>query len=179
MHCLHYYHYSSRLVAASILRNHQLIMARAQKGQKAQKAGKSNNLSRKSANALGYAKRRSLKTQSTSKNISDVYEYQQEKTRRSKVKLQLSRDERMEFGAGEDGSGSEEDDDDLARATDRRPRLIGEAEDDEMIDEEDDEEIDSDAAFEEDDEERFAGFTFASDVSLSSNLTLRHELIVT
>ena len=139
-------------------------MARAQKNQKAQTLAKSRSPSRKSANALGYAKRRSLKSQVTSTNVSDVYEYQPEKTRRAKVKLQLSRDERMEFGAEESGSG--EDDGALAKATDRRPRLLGENDDEEnVIDEEDDEEIDSDAAFEESDEERFAGFSFASNVS--------------
>lgn len=140
-------------------------MARAQKAQKSQKFAKSHGPSRKSANALGYAKRRSLKPQATS-SISDVYEYQQEKVRRAKVKLQLSKDERMEFGA--EGSGSEDGDDDaLRRARDRRPRLVGEEDDDDnVIDEDDDEEIDSDAAFEESDEERFAGFSFASDVRI-------------
>ncbi|KAG6813718.1 hypothetical protein H0H92_008126 [Tricholoma furcatifolium] len=110
------------------------------------KPGKPKPSTRK-ANAVGYAKRQSKKAKILGSG--DVYEYAPEATRRSKVALDLDRDEAAEY-AGLDG-------DDEARQ-ELRARLIGENGDDEMIDSEDDEEIDSDAAFEESDEERFAGF---------------------
>ncbi|KAI0323017.1 Utp14 protein-domain-containing protein [Amylostereum chailletii] len=104
------------------------------------------------ANAAGYAKRHSRKAKDT-EDISEVYEFQQQRVRRDKVTLTLDREEAAEFGVGSD----DEIDRDALRA-----RLIGENVDDEQIDEDDDEELDSDAAFEESDEERFAGFSFAS-----------------
>lgn len=106
------------------------------------------------ANAAGYAKRQSRKEKLIDE--SDVYEYKQEKVRRSKVTLELERDEAMEFG------GEDEDDEDEPRA-----RLIGADVDGEMIDSGDDEEIDSDAAFEESDKDRFAGFNFTTKVRIS------------
>lgn len=75
---------------------------------------------------------------------SDVYEYIPEHTKRSKVALQLDRDEAIDAGSDNDQP--------------LRARLIGENGDDEKIDSDDDEEIDSDAAFEESDDEQFAGF---------------------
>ena len=48
----------------------------------------------------------------------------------------------------------------------RRPRLIGEGEEDERIGSDEDEEIDSDEAFEESDEERFAEFEFKKKVRI-------------
>lgn len=117
-------------------------------------AGPSNasRASKIKANAeAGFAKRQSAKDKRHRDNgIEDVYEYVEEKTRRSKVKLDLDRDEAMEFGdidAMDDGQREA-----------LRARLIGENEDDERVDSEDDEEVDSDAAFEESDEERFAEF---------------------
>ncbi|KAK0498773.1 Utp14-domain-containing protein [Armillaria luteobubalina] len=83
-------------------------------------------------NAAGYAKRQARKEKETAPS-EDVYEYAPDAVRRSKVTLDLDRDEDFEQ---------------------LRARLIGENEDDEMIDSEDDEDIDSDAAFEESDEDR-------------------------
>ncbi|KAG5724388.1 hypothetical protein E4T56_gene16087 [Termitomyces sp. T112] len=102
------------------------------------------------ANAAGYAQRHSKKAKALKGLGSDVYEYAPEATRRSKVALDLDRDEAAEYGVGLDGDNEAREE--------LRARLIGENEDAEMIDSADDEEIDSDAAFEESDEERFAGF---------------------
>ncbi|KAG6919847.1 hypothetical protein DXG01_015552 [Tephrocybe rancida] len=107
------------------------------------------------ANAAGYAKRHSKKAKTLNGLSSDVYEYAPEPTRRSKVALDLDREEAAEYGVGLDGDNEAREE--------LRARLIGENGDDEMIDSEDDEEIDSDAAFEESDEERFAGFFSAKD----------------
>ena len=111
--------------------------------------GKSSFLNRKANAEAGYAKRKDKKKQQG--DVQDVYEYLPEKTRRSKVQLDLSRSEAQEFGGNLD-----EFDDSQREAL--RARLIGENDDDEKVDSEDDEELDSDAAFEESDEERFAGF---------------------
>lgn len=120
------------------------------------------NDSRKAYNAAGYNKRKAAKAKSAG-GLEDVYEYQQERVRRSKVKLQLERDEEM-------GGNRSDDDDDMEGKSELKPRLVGEHDDD-VIGEEEDEEIDSDAAFEESDEERFAGFSFASSkVSIHSLL---------
>ncbi|KAI9060478.1 Utp14-domain-containing protein, partial [Trametes sanguinea] len=125
------------------------------------KAAKSSRPSGKAANALGYAKRQTLKSKALSPgDIGDVYEYQQEKVRRAKVKLQLEKDEIL--GAGGAESGSEDDEErGSKRKRDMKPRLVGENDDDDGIGEDEDEEIDSDEAFEESDEERFAGFSFS------------------
>jgi U3 small nucleolar RNA-associated protein 14 len=103
------------------------------------------------ANAAGYAKRHSRKAKSLNE-VSNVYEYQPEKVRRSKVTMELDRDEAAEFGFG----GEEEDD--VEERDQLKARLVGENGEDEKIDSGDDEEIDSDGAFEESDEEAFAGF---------------------
>ena len=100
--------------------------------------------SRSQANIAGYEKRLARKAKSTP--TTDLYEHIPEKTRRSKVALDLGRDEEFEF-PNDDGEPEE-----------LKARLIGENEDDEEIASDDDEEIDSDAAFEETDEEQFAGF---------------------
>ncbi|KAG5651215.1 hypothetical protein H0H81_009463 [Sphagnurus paluster] len=100
------------------------------------------------ANAAGYAKRHSKKAK-TLGSVSDVYEYAPEATRRSKVRLELDREEAAEYGVGMDGYNESREE--------MRARLIGENGDEE-IDSGDDEEIESDDAFEESDEERFAGF---------------------
>ncbi|KAK0223862.1 Utp14-domain-containing protein [Armillaria fumosa] len=97
-------------------------------------------------NAAGYARRQARKEKETAPS-EDVYEYAPDAVRRSKVTLDLDRDE--DFGGIPDGDDERQQ---------LRARLIGENEDDEMIDSEDDEDIDSDAAFEESDEDRFAGF---------------------
>lgn len=118
------------------------------------------------ANALGYAKRQSRKAKNHT-SISDVYEYESGKNRRSNVRLELDRDEEREYGIGPDGEIGADIDKEALRA-----RLIGEAEDNEVIPSDDDEDIDSDAAFEESDEERFAGF-FSVRVRVLSDLFMR------
>ncbi|KAF8079316.1 Utp14-domain-containing protein [Lyophyllum atratum] len=104
------------------------------------------------ANAAGYAKRHSKKAKTLNGSAADVYEYAPESTRRSKVTLDLDREEAAEYGVGMDGDNEDQPGEEL------HARLIGERGENEMIDSGDDEEIDSDAAFEESDEERFAGF---------------------
>lgn len=104
------------------------------------------------ANAIGFNKRKSRKAQSA---ISDVYEFQQEKVRRSNVPLSLGRDE-----VGRKDLSDEEHEGDALKGA----RLIGELKDDEMIDSDDDEDIDSDAAFGDSDEETFAGYGFKRQV---------------
>lgn len=111
--------------------------------------------SARKANATGYAKRHALKAKGGA--LSDVYEHQQQRVRRDKVKLDLDREEEADRGfAGSDDDGFDRDA--------LRARLIGENVDDEMIDSEDDEELDSDAAFESGDEEQYAGFSFGKKV---------------
>lgn len=105
--------------------------------------------SQASSNIAGYEKRQARKAKS--KPITDLYEYVPEKSHRSKVALDLGRDEEFEFRDGEDDN----DDEERERL---RAKLIGENEDDEKIASDDDEELDSDAAFEESDEERFEEF---------------------
>lgn len=113
--------------------------------------------SKKASNASGYAKRKSLKSKALS-NPSDVYEYHSEKVRRSKVKLQLEKDEILGVGGGDDESDAEGG---VSGHGKSRPRLVGENDDDDGIASDEDEELDSDAAFDESDEERFAGFDFS------------------
>ncbi|EPQ61400.1 hypothetical protein GLOTRDRAFT_82774 [Gloeophyllum trabeum ATCC 11539] len=132
------------------------------------KAGSPKTLpSSRKANAAGYSKRKSAKgkAKAFAGGVTDVYEYEQERSRRSKVSLTLDKDEAAEYGVNEDGEYEGENPGGSRMSMSeymKRPRLVGENEDDEGIDPEDDEEIDSDEAFEESDEERFAGFTFAS-----------------
>ncbi|KAI0347583.1 Utp14-domain-containing protein [Trametopsis cervina] len=117
--------------------------------------------SRKNFNAVGYAKRKSLKSKTLSESPADVYEYHTGKVRRSKIKLELGRDEVAGAGRGLGGDGSEDEGEDAVRRARMQPRLVGENDDEDTIEDEEDEEIDSDAAFEESDEERFAGFSFS------------------
>ncbi|KAI0640105.1 Utp14 protein-domain-containing protein [Trametes polyzona] len=132
------------------------------KGRGSGKATKPVRPARKAANALGYAKRQSLKSKALSGgDLGDVYEYQQEKVRRAKVKLQLEKDEMLGAGGAQSGSEDEEEGTSGRRRDTTRPRLVGENDDDDVIGEDEDEEIDSDEAFEESDEERFAGFSFS------------------
>ncbi|KAH6911086.1 Utp14-domain-containing protein [Coprinopsis sp. MPI-PUGE-AT-0042] len=102
--------------------------------------GKGNQSALKSkANAAsGYARRQSAKDKKRSQNIGDVYEYEQDAApRRSKVRLELDRDEEQEFGGLDDMDDAQRDN--------LRARLIGEGnDDDERVASEDDEEIDSD-----------------------------------
>ncbi|KAF9265920.1 Utp14-domain-containing protein [Marasmius fiardii PR-910] len=105
------------------------------------------NVSKKQFNAAGYAKRQSRKAAKAAiRTEDDIYEYAPEKARRSKIALDLDRDEEAGFGNG--------DDEDMEGSR-MKPRLLEEGD---KVDTDDDEEIDSDAAFEESDEERFAGF---------------------
>ncbi|KAK7049701.1 hypothetical protein VNI00_005732 [Paramarasmius palmivorus] len=116
----------------------------------------------KQFNANGYAKRQSRKAGKTANRLdSDIYEYAPEKTRRSKVALELDREEEAGFG------GEDDDMEDMRL----RARLIG---DDEKLPSDDDEEIDSDEAFEESDEERFAGF-FSSKKKAKSKLSQKKK----
>ncbi|KAM5539977.1 hypothetical protein V8D89_006480 [Ganoderma adspersum] len=129
------------------------------KGKPFRKPTSSGRPSRKAANVLGYAKRQSLKSKTLGPGLSDVYEYQQEKVRRAKLKPLLEKDESMGMGGAE--SGSEDEEGAAGNRRSVRPRLVGENDDDIGIAEDEDEEIDSDGAFEESDEERFAGFSFS------------------
>ena len=136
-------------------------MARTQRVQKFAK--KARTPSRKASNALGYAKRQAAKDKRATKvNVEDVYEYQPEKVRREKVKLQYEKEELM--GAGGDDSDDDEEDGTGHLRRDAKPRLIGEGEDDERIGSDENEDIDSDEAFDESDEERFAGLGFSQKV---------------
>lgn len=119
------------------------------------KKASSQRPSSKTANVAGYAKRKSSKSK-TGNNASDVYEYEQDRVRRSKVKLDYERDEL--HGVAGDASGTENDED---QPTELRARLIGENDGDDGLGEDDDEDIDSDAAFDESDEEQFAGYDFS------------------
>lgn len=93
-------------------------------------------------------------------NPSDVYEYHTERVRRSKVKMDLEKDEISGARAG--GKDDEAEDDEGGRdQAELKPRLVGEDDDDEGIADDEDEDIDSDAAFDESDEEQFAGFGFS------------------
>lgn len=146
------------------------------KSNKSQPPRKPQNRSQKQNNVRGFAKRQLQKSQKTPRfsDHADVYEYQPDKVRRSKVKLQLERDELD--GVRDDPSGSEDGADPRGGG---RPRLVGESDDEGGIGEDEDEEIDSDAAFDESDEERFAGFSFASKVCIlcpsSSYITYLHK----
>ncbi|KAI0652546.1 Utp14 protein-domain-containing protein [Trametes meyenii] len=145
------------------------------RGRSLGKAGKPARSSRKAANALGYAKRQTLKSKALSPgDIADVYEYQQDKVRRSKLKLQLEKDEMLGAGGAESG-GEEEEDGAASHRRDNRPRLVGENDDDDMIGEDEDEEIDSDEAFEESDEERYAGFSFTQKARVRKLLKKKSE----
>src|SRR6266550_8307577 len=106
----------------------------------------------KKANVLGYAKRQSRNAKKHT-SVDDVYEYVPGKSRRSNVRLELDKDESKEFGIGNDGEIGDDVDREALRA-----RLVGEAEEDDVIASGDDEEIDSDGAFEESDEKRFGEF---------------------
>ena len=132
------------------------------KGRALGKQAKSQRPSNKAANALGYAKRQSLKSKVLGPKISDVYEYQQERVRRAKVKPLLEKDEVI--GMGGRDSGSEDEEGTIGKRREVRPRLVGENDDDIGIGEDEDEDIDSDEAFDESDEDRFAGFSFSHKV---------------
>jgi U3 small nucleolar RNA-associated protein 14 len=56
-------------------------------------------LSNRKANAAGFAKRQSRKTEAASRMNSDVYEYSSGKNKRSAITLSLDKDE--EIGLGE------------------------------------------------------------------------------
>ena len=93
------------------------------KGRALGKQAKSQRPSNKAANALGYAKRQSLKSKVLGPKISDVYEYQQEKVRRAKVKPLLEKDEVI--GMGGRDSGSEDEEGAIGKRREVRPRLVG------------------------------------------------------
>ena len=110
----------------------------------------------KKSNAIEFSKRQARKKSRQSTSVDDVYEFQPERVRRSKVALRLTREERAELGRN-NASDSEGDN---HRGGQPQPRLIGQNSDDERVDPEEDEDIDSDAAFGESDEETFAGYGF-------------------
>lgn len=111
---------------------------------------------RKESNVVGFSRRQARKKARQSTSIDDVYEFQPEKVRRSKVALRLTKEELAELGR--DNASDSEDYD--YRGGPPQPRLIGQNSDDEGVNAEDDEDIDSDAAFGESDEETFAGYRF-------------------
>lgn len=109
------------------------------------------------ANATGYAKRHSLKAK-TLAGLSDVYEYAPDsRTRRSKVALDIGRDEAAEIGLRPGGWSDSDDGGSNGEDMKTKARLIEEGD---TIESGDDEDIDSDAAFDDSDEERFAEFNF-------------------
>ncbi|PPQ67949.1 hypothetical protein CVT26_005829 [Gymnopilus dilepis] len=118
----------------------------------AKKSAKS--LGKQRAAQAGYEKRQSRKKAASTSTL-DLYEHIQEKGKRdrSKVGLEIDRDEAFDYAVALDNANDEE-------REQLRARLIGEFDDDEELPSEDDEELDSDAAFDEDDEERF-GVYFA------------------
>lgn len=121
----------------------------------ARRAGRrlSSRPSSKKANAIGFAKRRSRSVKAAV-GLSDVYDFVPSKSKRGSVSLLLDKDEARSGKYDEDEDDSEIDD------SRRKPRLVGEGDEDEQIASDEDEEIDSDDAFEESDEERYAGFDF-------------------
>ena len=118
----------------------------------ARSVGNKRTAVQKKSNAIGFSRRQARKQARQSTSIDDVYEFQPEKVRRSKVALRLTKEELAELGR-DNASDSEGD-------GQPQPRLIGQNSDDERVDSEDDEDIDSDAAFGESDEETFAGYGF-------------------
>ena len=126
----------------------------------ARTAGGKRTMVQKKSNAIGFSRRQARKQARQSTSIDDVYEFQPEKVRRSKVSLRLSKGELAELGR-DNASDSEGD---SHRDGQLQPRLIGQNSDDERMDSEDDEDIDSDAAFGESDEETFAGYGFTPKV---------------
>lgn len=114
----------------------------------------------KKTNSIGFPRRQARKTARHSTSVSDVYEFQPEKVRRSRVALRLTKGELAEFGrdnaSDQDGGNS--------RGDKPQPRLVGQNSDDEGMNSEDDEDIDSDAAFGGSDEETFAGYGFTRKV---------------
>jgi U3 small nucleolar RNA-associated protein 14 len=112
---------------------------------------------RSQANIAGYEKRLARKAKSSP--TTNLYEHLPEKTHRSKIALDLGRDDEFEFPNAWDGA----DDEDREGL---RAWLIGEShEDGEKVASDDDDEVNSDAAFEESDEERF-GLLFSHKVCL-------------
>ena len=114
----------------------------------------------KKSNAIGFSRRQARKKARQSTSVDDIYEFQPEKVRRSKVALRLTKGELAELGRG-NASDSEGGGDQGGQP---QPRLIGQNSDDERVDSEDDDDIDSDAAFGESDEEIFAGYGFTRKV---------------
>ena len=110
--------------------------------------------------AIGFPRRQARKKARHSTGLDDVYEFQPEKVRRSKVVLDLTKEELAGLGRG----NASDSDGDNHRSGQSHPRLIGQNSEDEGVDSEDDEDIDSDAAFGESDEETFAGYGFARKV---------------
>jgi U3 small nucleolar RNA-associated protein 14 len=114
----------------------------------------------KKSDAIGFSRRQARKKVRPSTSVDDVYEFQPEKVRRSRVALRLTKGELAELGrddASDPGVGKHPGDQ-------PQPRLVGQNSDDEGMNSEDDEDIDSDAAFGESDDETFAGYGFTRKV---------------
>lgn len=126
----------------------------------ARAVGKKRTAVQKQSNVIGFSKRQARKKARQSTSVNDIYEFQPEKVRRSKVALRLTKEELAEFGH-DDATDSG---DDKHRDGQPQPRLIGQNSDDEGLDSDEDEDIDSDAAFGESDEETFAGYGFTPKV---------------
>ncbi|KAL5494847.1 hypothetical protein ACEPAI_309 [Sanghuangporus weigelae] len=127
-----------------------------------------NALMRK-ANAIGFARRREQSAKTIANSVQDVYDYQPGKNRRGGITLTFDEDETR-------GARYENDElDDEDEQSRRRPRLIGEGEEDERIASDDDEDIDSDAAFDESDEEQFAGSNFKQEKFAKSKRSSRRK----
>jgi len=122
----------------------------------ARAVGNKRTVVQRKSNATGFLKRQARKKARQSTSVDDVYEFKQEKVRRSRVALRLTKGELAELGR-DNASDSEVDG---SRDGQPQPKLIGQNSDDEGVDSEDDEDIDSDAAFGESDEETFAGYGF-------------------
>ena len=114
----------------------------------------------KKPNSIGFSRRQARKKARHSANVHEVYEFQPEKVRRSKVALRLTKEELAELGR-DDASDS---DGRNHQGGQPQPRLIGQNSDDEGMNSDEDEDIDSDAAFGESDEETFAGYGFTRKV---------------
>jgi U3 small nucleolar RNA-associated protein 14 len=126
----------------------------------ARAVGNKRTAMQKKSNSIGIMRRQARKKSRHSMNVHDVYEFQPEKVRRSRVALRLTKGELAELGR-DDASDSDSGN---CRGGQPQPRLIGQNSDDEGMGPEDDEDVDSDAAFGESDEETFAGYGFSRKV---------------
>ena len=164
--CSHQY----RSLSTSLIDPRFFLLSR----EMARAVGNKRTAVQKKSNAIGFSRRQARKNARQSTSVDDVYEFQPEKVRRSKVALRLTKEELAELGRN-NASDSEGDD---HQGGQPQPRLIGQNSDDERVDSEDDEDIDSDAAFGESDEETFAGYGFTHKVRLSPRWRIQTHLTI-